>query len=248
MYPPTQSAVLALGQLFVNAPNGPPFGPWIGVLLSTAAMVAAIFWMLQGWFPPRWALLGASLVMMRFAIFGYWMNSYWGGSVAAIGAALVLGALPRLQRRRQRPRDAFLLGIGVFILANSRPFEGALFCIPVAAVLTFWLIRLYRDNHPLPVRRVILSIFTCLLATLAFTFYYNWRLTGDLFLLPRALYYRQYFTVSPFIWEKFFLPSATRISSLKPISTAGFAISSMAPSPTSSASSGTASIRSRHFS
>jgi hypothetical protein len=58
----------------------------------------------------------------------------------------------------------------------------------------------------LPVRRVILPIFTCLLATLAFTFYCNWRLTGDLFLLPRALYYRQYFTVSPFIWGKILPP------------------------------------------
>jgi hypothetical protein len=193
MYPPAQSAALALGQLLGH--------PWIGVLLSTSAMVAAILWMLQGWFPPRWALLGASLVLVRLAIFSYWMNSYWGGSVAAIGAALVLGALPRLQRR-QRPRDAFLLGLGIFILANSRPFEGFLFCIPVAVVLLLWLVRLHRRNRSMPVRRVILPILACLFATLTFTLYYNWRLTGDPLLMPRALYYRQYFTVSPFIWGK----------------------------------------------
>ena len=193
MYPPAQSAVLAIGQLASN--------PWIGVLLSTAAMVSAILWMLQGWFPARWALLGASLVLVRFAIFSYWMNSYWGGSVAAIGAALVLGALPRVQRH-QRPRDAFLLGFGVFILANSRPFEGAFFCIPVAVVLLFWLLRLRRNHHPLPFRTVVLPITAWLFATLAFTLYYDWRLTGDPLLMPRALYYRQYFTVSPFIWGK----------------------------------------------
>jgi hypothetical protein len=193
IYPPAQAAVLALGQLLGH--------PWIGVLLSTAAMVSTVLWMLQGWFPARWALLGASLVLVRFAIFSYWMNSYWGGSVAAIGAALVLGAIPRL-RRSQRSLDAFLLGIGVFVLANSRPFEGFVFCIPLAVLLFFWLLSLRRRNQPIPVQRVLAPIFACLAATLIFTLYYNWRLTGDPFLLPRLVYYRQYFTVSPFIWGK----------------------------------------------
>jgi hypothetical protein len=197
IFPPAQSAVLALGQLLGH--------PWIGVLLSTAAMVAAILWMLQGWFPARWALLGATLVLIRFAIFSYWMNSYWGGSVAAIGAALVLGALPRVQRR-QRPRDAFLLGLGIFILANSRPVEGLLFCLPVAVVLLLWLQRLRRTQRAIPVQRVLLPIFGWLFATLVFTLYYNWRLTGDAFVFPRTLYYRQYLTVSPLIWGKILPP------------------------------------------
>lgn len=197
IFPPAQSAVLALGQFLGH--------PWIGVLLSTAAMVAAIVWMLQGWFPARWALLGATLVLIRFAIFSYWMNSYWGGSVAAIGAALVLGALPRVQRR-QRPRDAWLLGLGVFILANSRPVEGLLFCLPVAVVLLLWLLRLRRSHRTIPVQRVLMPIFVWLLATFVFTLYYNWRLTGDAFLFPRTLYYRRYLTVSPLIWGKILPP------------------------------------------
>src|SRR5713101_5430885 len=193
-YPPGQGAVLALGQLLGH--------PWIGVLLSVAAMCAATLWMLQAWLPARWALLGGVLVALKFGIASYWINSYWGGAVAATGGALVLGAISRIVRRA-RTRDALLLGLGIAILANTRPYEGLLFCIPVAGWFLWWLAG--KTKSPVTRRTRIVRVFAPLAVVLTFTIgfigYYNWRLTGNAFLFPHALNSRTYRTTGLFLWD-----------------------------------------------
>lgn len=123
MYPIGQGLALAAGQALTGR-------PWIGVYVSMGILCCALCWMLQGWFPPGWAFLGGLLISLHIGVFSYWMNSYRGGAVAGIGGALVLGGLPRIVRR-PRVLDALLLGLGVAILANSRPYEGLVTTIPV---------------------------------------------------------------------------------------------------------------------
>ncbi len=194
-YPPGQGAVLALGQLLGN--------PWIAVLLSAAAMCAAILWMLQAWLPARWAFLGASLVALKFGIASYWMNSYWGGALAAIGGALVLGAMPRIVRRA-RTLDAVLLGLGMAILATTRPFEGFLFCLPVAGCFLWWLAG--KTKSPASPRARIVRVFaplaTVLTLTVTFIGCYNWRVTGNPLLFPHVLNSRTYRSTGLFLWER----------------------------------------------
>jgi len=198
IYPPVQGALLALGQLLGS--------PWIGVLVSTAVMCSTITWMLQAWMPSRWAFLGGVLAALKFGVASYWINSYWGGAAAAIGGALVLGALGRISKR-PTARDAVVLGLGVAILANSRPYEGMLFCIPASAWFIWWFAtsknlgsaqsatsRYARTN-------ILVSVLVVLAATAAFMGYYNWRLTGNALLMPHALRTRTYHSSALFLWE-----------------------------------------------
>jgi hypothetical protein len=194
MYPPAQGVALALGEILGH--------PWIGVLLSDAAMCAVILWMLQGWLPARWALLGGALVALKFGIASYWINSYWGGAVAATGGALVLGALPRIVKR-PATRYAVVAGLGIAILANSRPYEGALFCLPAAIWLLWSLTGGTKSSGPARARWRSVAIPLCLmLATTAGAMgYYNWRVTGDPLLMPHVLNTRTYHTSPLFLWE-----------------------------------------------
>ena len=197
IYPPAQGAVLAIGQLLGS--------PWIGVLLSTAAMCSAIAWMLQAGPPSRWALLGGLITAIKFGVASYWMNSYWGGAAAAIGGALVLGALGRISKH-PTVWNAVVLGAGVAILANSRPYEGLLFSLPAAA----WFIRWLATRNPVSTHsaawpsariKVLISILIVLTAAAAFMGYYNRRLTGNAFLMPHTLRTRTYHSAALFLWE-----------------------------------------------
>jgi hypothetical protein len=193
-YPPGQGAVLALGELLGH--------PWVGVVLSVGAMCAAILWTLQAWLPARWALLGGVLAALKFGIASYWMNSYWGGAVAATGGALVLGAMPRIVRRA-KTRDALLLGIGLAILANSRPYEGLLFSFPVVVWFLWWFAGKTKPQIPVQLRtiQIFLPLAAILASTLVFMGYYNWRLTGNAFLFPHVLNSRTYRSTGLFVWE-----------------------------------------------
>ena len=192
MYPPAQGAALAIGKLLGS--------PWIGVLLSSAAMCMAITWMLQGWAPPEWALLGGGLVLCRLAIFTYWTNTYWGGSVAASGGALVLGALPRMLRRG-RPRDAVICGIGAGILANSRPLEGFIFCLPVALAILWWWLRGGAEKRSARLRHVLLPLAGVLAIAVGFVAYYNARVAGSATTFPEMIEVRTKLTSPMFVWQ-----------------------------------------------
>jgi len=193
MYPPAQSLVLALGQKLTGT-------PWIGVLLSVAVMCAVFCWMLQAWMPPQWALLGGLFAVARYGIFSYWINSYWGGAVAAIGGALLLGSLPRL-RRQLSWQQCLVFALGLVILANSRPLEGFLFALPMLCAVA-WLV--FRSG--LPSRRLLAQVVLpgLLLLGLAAAgmLYYNWRGTGNPLQMPYTLNQATYHITRPFLFQK----------------------------------------------
>jgi hypothetical protein len=193
MYYPGHALFLAFGQVVLG-------NPFWGVLLSSGLMCAAICWALQGWMPPEWALLGAFLAVIRLGTFSYWANSYWGGTVSALGGALVLGAFPRIKSRR-RPRDGFLLGLGMAILAITRPYEGIFFCVPVAVALLVWASR--QKDAPLKtlLARIAVPATLTLLIGLAWLGYYFWRVTGSPFTTPYQVNIRTYGLVY-FPWQK----------------------------------------------
>ena len=192
-FPPAQGMILALGQLLGH--------PWIGVLASVAGLCAAITWALQGWVPPKWALLGGFLAAAQFSAANYWIDSYWGGAVAGIGGSLVIGAFPRILHW-QRARDATLFALGIGILCNSRPYEGLIFCLPIIAALVWRFVRNDQLRWRVLCLRVIVPMTGVLILTGTFIAYYNWRVTGNPLVMPYTVYDRTYQAPPPVQWLK----------------------------------------------
>ena len=182
-YQPLPAAFLALGQKIGS--------PYYGVLISAAITFSAVLWMLYGWLPPSYALLGWLIALVTWGPSTYWMNSYWGGLVPALGGILVTGAWPRL-RKAVTQRDSVLLGLGIVVLAASRPYEGLVLCALACGSLLWARPREWRwIGGAAPV----------VAAGLAALLYYNFKVAGSPWVLPYFVHDGQYAAIGNFIFQ-----------------------------------------------
>ena len=195
MYFPGQGLLLAAGTVL--------FGhPWFALLAMDALMCAALCWMLQAWLPPNWALLGGFIAVLRLGLFSYWINTYHAaGSLAALGGALVLGALPRLMKTA-RLRYAMLMGAGIAILVLTRPYEGLLLCLPVAVVLGRWMWKGKNRPSAAAMARLAAAPLVFGIAAVAWMGYYDYRAFGNPLTPPYAVDRETYAIAPYYVWQE----------------------------------------------
>jgi hypothetical protein len=194
MYFPGQGLILAASQVvFGNS--------WIGLLIVSALMCAALCWMLQAWLPANWALLGGMIAVVRLGVFSYWTNTYHAaGSLAALGGALILGSLPRVMRTA-RLRYAVLMGVGVAILVLTRPYEGVLLCLPVGVVLGNWMRRGKNRPGAAALARLAAAPLALGIAAVAWMGYYDYRAFGNPLTLPYTVDRNTYAIAPYYVWQ-----------------------------------------------
>jgi hypothetical protein len=176
-YPPGQALFLALGQRLFGS-------PFYGVLIGNALMLFTFCLMLCAWVPLPWALAVSAMFGLVLRPGMYWTNSYWGGSVAATGGALLLLGIG-IYRARQTPLAGIIFAVGVLLLFWTRPYEGGIFALSVLVVFAkeFW--RKRRAS-------VLVAAVSVLAVGGAWTCYDNQAVTGNPFLLPYQLHMSQY--------------------------------------------------------
>jgi hypothetical protein len=183
-YQPGQGLVMAAGQIIAK-------NPWWGVWASIGLVCGTICWALSYLFPLRWALCGALGAALQFGIFGFWMNSYFGGAVAATGGTLIAGGLLRM---RSLPRSsAVICGIGLVVLFASRPLEGAIW----AGIAAMWVAANYGRAF---LRRVLPAAAVCAIGLMGLA-YYNYRVTDRPLQPPYAEGRALYGTPQSFWWQ-----------------------------------------------
>ena len=201
-YPPANALFIAAGWQATGRPIA-------GVWFSFVFMCVAICWMLQGWLGPRWGM-AISLAFASWVSLSYWSYSYWGGAVAAGAAALVLGAMYRIMNRRATAANAIGLGLGVLLLANSRPYEGMLLAIPVFVVLARWFLSDHPGTWRQKMRSVLIPLAAVCLIGFACMARYNSAVTGSWHQLPYTVYQKARAGAPLFIWQKSAATAPTR--------------------------------------
>jgi hypothetical protein len=178
-YPPGQGLQLALGHLLGH----PLHGVWVTAVIWTCAL----YWLFKTMLPKTTAFWGVVLFSPFFTFFSYHGQSYWGGTLFALGGTLTLGGVLYCWDK-VRVYPAILCGLGLGIMQMTRPLEGLIFCVVPILALTakhFWKglpgIRVWFQKFFVPMS------FPLFLG-LGFHLIYNWANTGHPLQLPYIFY------------------------------------------------------------
>jgi hypothetical protein len=200
-YPPGQGAIMALSQRLTGQ-------PWFGILLTAGIMCGAICWALQEVLGRTWAFVAGLVAVMKLAMLrvggelvSYWVDSYWGGALVAIGGALLFGALVRSYTKILWHRS-LLIAIGWTIIFFVRPFEAAVFAVALAVMLVIWLLRSSSLSLVTNVCHIVVPIGLVLTIAGGFAAYYNYAVTGDPLLMPYQLSKKLYGVPQSFVWQR----------------------------------------------
>jgi len=173
-YQPAQSLALATGQLLGH--------PIVGAWLATGFSMGALVWMLTGWLPRKYNWLMMAFVIVHPNLHLAWGQSYWGGTLAMVKHSLIAAA-------------------GTVLLANSRPFEGAVLTATVGLALLAKLVQ-NSDWHIRPfLFRVILPGFIVLGLGATWVMTYNQAVTGSPFEMPYRIHEAKYGWTPLFLWQ-----------------------------------------------
>ncbi len=187
-YQPGRIFFMTLGLVFIDNAH---FGMW----LLQGLLYPAIFWMLRGFLPARWALFGSLVAFATFGHFSHWAQLFWGGTLPALGGALVFGGAWRLVQN-PRATASLLTGLGVAALFFSRPFEGLLACLTPAALCVWAFFRHGGLASASAWAKVVLPASSVLLVAFGFQVIYNQAVTGDWRNFPYTTYEAQYSPIS----------------------------------------------------
>ncbi len=189
-YPTGQGLALAAGKALTGEALG-------GVWMSSAALAAGLAWMCWAWLGRTWAVPATALGTLYLCGLCYWAQSYWGGTLAALGGTLVFGALPRLTRRAAN-EPALVFGLGLALWMVTRPFEGLVAALP--ALLWFAQSAARRGGKALCVRALLAALAP--LAAGVWILLNNRAVTGSYWELPYFVYDRRYAVAPPFLWGR----------------------------------------------
>ncbi len=196
LHQPTYASKYQPGRIFFMALALALIGtPYPAMWLLQGLFYPALCWCLRGVLPMRWALFGSVVAFATFGHFSHWAQLFWGGTLPALGGALVFGGAWRLLHN-PRASASLLTGLGVAALFFSRPFEGLLACLTPAALCAWAFFRHGGLRSVIAWKTIVLPASSVILAAFSFQLMYNQAVTMDWRTFPYTVYEAQYMPIS----------------------------------------------------
>ena len=198
-YPLGLSLPIALGWGLLGMPIA---GCWV----AAGICASSITWMLAGLTSRRWAVLGGLLVACHPPLQLAWSQNLMSGWLTAAGSALLAGGIFRL-RRRHSHLAAGVAGLGVGLLAITRPFEGLVATVLLSVVCWgLWHGRSLADKL-WSIARALPAASLPIAAALTLILMQNWAVTGRLGQMSYQLHEQQYGVAPLFVFGQQQVPA-----------------------------------------